>query len=464
MRDGRLQGASDSEDVGFAVRVVLNGAWGFASGVGLGQTAAVQVAETAIRTAAGRRGDDHPPVELAPEPTYDDVEWVSAYEIDPLSVPLAEKVDLLAGWPQQLLDARGRRSTPPAPSSRSWRTSSTPTSRAPRRPSSGSGCSRCSRRSAPTRRPASSTRCARSLRRWAAAGSTSSATATTGPASSTTLPELLAEKLAAPSVEAGRYDLVIHPSNLWLTIHESIGHATELDRALGYEANYAGTSFATLDKLNELRYGSPVMNVTGDRTVRARPVDGRVRRRGRADAELGHHQGRCAGRLPARPVDGPHAPGAERRTLQRLCLRRLPRPHPDPADGQRLAAARRRRPEHGRAHLPGRARHLRRRRQVLVDRHAALQLPVHRSAVLQDRGREARRPAPRRRLPGDHHRVLELDGGRRRPGHVGAGRRLQLRQGPARPGRRRLARLPHLPVPRRQRPQHDRRAARQRDS
>ena len=53
----------------------------------------------------------------------------------------------------------------------------------------------------------------------------------------------------APSVEAGRYDLVIDPSNLWLTIHESIGHATELDRALGYEAAYAGTSFATLDKL-----------------------------------------------------------------------------------------------------------------------------------------------------------------------------------------------------------------------
>jgi TldD protein len=60
---------------------------------------------------------------------------------------------------------------------------------------------------------------------------------------------------------------VIHPSNLWLTIHESIGHATELDRALGYEANYAGTSFATYDHLGTLQYGSPVMHVTGDRTV-----------------------------------------------------------------------------------------------------------------------------------------------------------------------------------------------------
>ena len=60
---------------------------------------------------------------------------------------------------------------------------------------------------------------------------------------------------------------MIDPSNLWLTIHESIGHATELDRALGYEAAYAGTSFATLDKLGTLKYGSPMMNVTGDRTV-----------------------------------------------------------------------------------------------------------------------------------------------------------------------------------------------------
>src|SRR6185369_3293358 len=81
------------------------------------------------------------------------------------------------------------------------------------------------------------------------------------------LPDLLAAKLQAPSVEAGHYNLVIDPSNLWLTIHESIGHATELDRALGYEAAYAGTSFATPDKLGSLQYGSDVMNVTGDRTA-----------------------------------------------------------------------------------------------------------------------------------------------------------------------------------------------------
>jgi TldD protein len=79
------------------------------------------------------------------------------------------------------------------------------------------------------------------------------------------LPEYLDEKTKAPSVSAGNWDLVIDPTNLWLTIHESIGHATELDRALGYEANYAGSSFATIDKLNNFKYGSEIMNVTGDR-------------------------------------------------------------------------------------------------------------------------------------------------------------------------------------------------------
>jgi TldD protein len=81
------------------------------------------------------------------------------------------------------------------------------------------------------------------------------------------IPDLLAEKTKAPSVVAGPTDLVIDPTNLWLTIHESIGHATEYDRAIGYEAAYAGTSFATPEKRGVLQYGSPVMNVTADRTV-----------------------------------------------------------------------------------------------------------------------------------------------------------------------------------------------------
>ena len=165
----------------------------------------------------------------------------------------------------------------------------------------------------------------------------------TGTTRSSEVPELLAEKLKAPSVEAGSYDLVIHPSNLWLTIHESIGHATELDRALGYEANYAGTSFATYDKLGTLQYGSPVMNVTGDRTVE------------HGLATIGYDDEGVQtqswdivrdGVLVGYQLDRPMAamkpelnPELRGRPLQRLRLRRLPRPHPHPADGQRLAPA-----------------------------------------------------------------------------------------------------------------------------
>jgi TldD protein len=78
------------------------------------------------------------------------------------------------------------------------------------------------------------------------------------------------EKAAAKSVVAGKYDLVLDPSHLWLTIHESVGHPLELDRVLGHEANYAGTSFATLDKWRSktFRYGSPVVNLVADRKQR----------------------------------------------------------------------------------------------------------------------------------------------------------------------------------------------------
>src|SRR5688500_4199461 len=79
---------------------------------------------------------------------------------------------------------------------------------------------------------------------------------------------IAAEKPTARRVEAGTYDLILHPSNLWLTIHESIGHATELDRALGQEANYAGTSFlAPPEKmLGTFKYGPEIMNIQADRS------------------------------------------------------------------------------------------------------------------------------------------------------------------------------------------------------
>src|SRR5205814_5570158 len=74
------------------------------------------------------------------------------------------------------------------------------------------------------------------------------------------------EKITATSVEPGKYDLILHPTHLWLTIHESIGHPTELDRIMGYEANFAGTSFLTPAKWQDFSYGSTLMNIVDDRT------------------------------------------------------------------------------------------------------------------------------------------------------------------------------------------------------
>jgi TldD protein len=80
--------------------------------------------------------------------------------------------------------------------------------------------------------------------------------------------DLAVQKLSAKPVEVGRYDLILHPTHLWLTIHESVAHPTELDRAMGYEANYAGTSFIfpPNEKLGTMKYGSELMNIRADRS------------------------------------------------------------------------------------------------------------------------------------------------------------------------------------------------------
>src|SRR3954452_20398625 len=264
VRDGALQGAADSEQVGFAVRVILDGAWGFASGVVLTPEAAVQIAETAVRTAQVAAAMTSRPVELAPEPTYDDAVWVSEYDVDPLSIPMADKVALLTERSARLLEA-------PVVSHSSGVVQQVVENKF-YADLAGTSTTQQRVRLHPEFEvfgSDESTGTFDSMRTIAPPVGRGWEYLTDGydwDAELTELPDLLAEKLAAPSVEAGRYDLVVHPSNLWLTIRESIGHATELDRALGYEANYAGTSFATVDQLNRLQYGSPVMHVTGDRT------------------------------------------------------------------------------------------------------------------------------------------------------------------------------------------------------
>ena len=107
VRDGVLQTALDADDVGFAVRVIHRGAWGFASGVVLTDEEARRVAETAVAVAEVAAEMTSTPVEIAPEPVYADVSWVSSYDVNPFDVPIPEKAALLMQqpvWNRELLD------------------------------------------------------------------------------------------------------------------------------------------------------------------------------------------------------------------------------------------------------------------------------------------------------------------------------------------------------------------------
>jgi TldD protein len=267
LRDGELDAVSDASDTGMSVRVVYDGTWGFAADANLATETAAALAEQAVEVARICRPVNAEPIVLADEPVYGEQTWTGDCEINPFDVPDADKVALFAGWSRTLLgddrvdhvdvafetaqenkflaDLAGNALT-----QQRVRVNGTVTAVAV---DTTTGTFETMSTTAPA--------AGRGWEYFLGTGWDWSAELAEIPAS-------LAEKVAAPSIEAGPYDLVIHPSNLWLTIHESIGHATELDRALGYEAAYAGTSFATPDKLNSLQYGSPVMNVTADRDVR----------------------------------------------------------------------------------------------------------------------------------------------------------------------------------------------------
>jgi TldD protein len=267
LRDAVPEGSSDNTEFGMGVRVVIDGAVGFAATVDVGSTEAALLVGLAIDTArvTARAGGGR--VELSPEPSHGEVTWTSPFEIDPAEVPLADKVALLEGWSRPLLDDPGVSHVTASVLSVSEETylADLGGTRATQRRvrlhpqlealALGEAGFETMRTLAPPVGRGWEYLVGGPRGGWDWAGELAA------------LPELLAEKLAAPSVEAGTYDLVVDPSNLWLTIHESIGHATELDRAMGYEAAYAGTSFATFDQLGSLVYGSPVMQVTGDRTA-----------------------------------------------------------------------------------------------------------------------------------------------------------------------------------------------------
>ncbi len=264
LRDAKLESSSDASELGLSVRVIHQGSWGFAAGFVLTTDEAERLAQQAVAMAQVAQPLVPTPVELAPEPVHAEQTWVLAYDINPFGVPEAERVGRLTDLSRRLLDGDGVDHTTIsvlAVQENVFYADSAGTSTTQQRvrvePSIeavhvGDQGFYSMKSVAP---PAG--------RGWEYL----TGTGWDFDAEVARLPALLREHANAPSVEPGLYDLVIEPTNLWLTIHESVAHGTELDRALGYEAAYAGTSFATFDRLGTLKYGSDLMHVTGDRVT-----------------------------------------------------------------------------------------------------------------------------------------------------------------------------------------------------
>ena len=266
----RMIGTSDAQveynvptlESGIGIRVIVDGCWGFAATRVLNADSVRSCAESAVQLARSSATLVRVPVTLADEPVHLG-HWESPVERDPFQVSDGEVIDLLTSRDAGLMrspDVRHADSSFVAVEERSTLATSSGTLVTQRRVrvQAESSCLGEHDGLVDTMR----TTAPPTARGWeyVLAG-------WNWDEELTQLPTYLAEKLRAPSVEPGPGTIILDPTNLWLTIHESVGHATELDRALGYEANYAGTSFATPDQLGTLEYGSPLMNITGDRTA-----------------------------------------------------------------------------------------------------------------------------------------------------------------------------------------------------
>ncbi|HUF65506.1 MAG TPA: TldD/PmbA family protein, partial [Gemmatimonadaceae bacterium] len=262
-REARVQGMQSSETFGFGVRALVNGAWGFVASSRLTREEVAAVARQAVSQARANRVAQLKPHVLAPVTPAGDVEWKSPARIDPFTIPIEEKAQLLLTANAAAMKVPNARFVNSSMFfMKEEKTLAT---------TDGSFIVQTIIRSQP-----SMTVTAVDQARGDFQTRSSTEIQPHGKGYEHVLDGKLVEnapkwaeeavqKLSAKPVEVGRYDLILHPTHLWLTIHESIGHPTELDRAMGYEANYAGTSFiAPPDQfLGKFKYGPEFMNVQG---------------------------------------------------------------------------------------------------------------------------------------------------------------------------------------------------------
>ena len=261
-REHQVTGVSDGESYGIGIRTLVGGAWGFAATATMTSAGVQQAAQQAARLSRAAKTVQRRPVELAPVAAVKGT-WRTPVTRDPIDVPIEEKVALLLAANEAALKVpKIRFATSGLQLLREEKTLAT---------TDGTLVTQTFVRVGPgfTATALGDGDFQSYTEELAPRGSGWEYIESLDmPGNGERWGSLAAEKLTARSVDVGRYDLILHPTNLWLTIHESIGHPTELDRAMGYEANFAGTSFvAPPDKvLGKLRYGSPIMNIQADRT------------------------------------------------------------------------------------------------------------------------------------------------------------------------------------------------------
>ncbi|MDJ0766783.1 MAG: TldD/PmbA family protein [Myxococcota bacterium] len=263
VEDNRVERLTHKQSTGIGVRVIVDGAWGFAAAQGeqFGDAAAIATSAVAVGKASAslRKG---PPVTLAQEPSYQD-SYMSPRQRDPFAVPMDEKVALLLAVNEKMRTA--------APIGKTFsylhfqkdlRTIATSDGSLIEtdmlRTESGIGATAVANGDAQTR----------TYRPPPLAGGYECIEQAAFLEHAPRVAEEAVEKLKARRSPNGKFDIILLPSHLWLTIHESIGHATELDRVLGMEESLSGGSFATIDKLGTLKYGSAKVNA---RAICTRP-------------------------------------------------------------------------------------------------------------------------------------------------------------------------------------------------
>lgn len=279
-REDKVQNIVNTESYGMGVRVIANGSWGFAATDKLDKDSIAKAAETAVAIAKENSKLLTEPVRLAPQKGYGEVSWKAPIQKNAFEVPIKEKVDLLLNVNDAAMKAGANYITSllflineqkyfastdgsyiDQDVHRIW-----PAFFITKIDAATGKFETRNTLSAPMGmgyeyldvRPQDKIQGITTLYkgRYDMLEDAKAGGAQAG------------EKLKAKSVEPGKYDLILDPSHLWLTIHESVGHPTELDRVLGYEANFAGTSFLTLDKWEskKFNFGSKIVNFVADKT------------------------------------------------------------------------------------------------------------------------------------------------------------------------------------------------------